>query len=177
MDLCMIDPFHLFPWRRFLAPLVVVFFTVDVLARSIEILVQILALAAGQHAVRLVLPLFLADGALLAGELFRFASGEFAGAHTLANAVMLLVLAGVDAGIVRPGQCGAGGNSEEFALLKVLVNHPRQPLSRDRLMELARGRDHEAFDHTIDVQVSRLRKLIEPDAAKPRYIQAVWGHG
>jgi DNA-binding response OmpR family regulator len=65
----------------------------------------------------------------------------------------------------------------EFALLKVLVNHPRQPLSRDRLMELARGRDHEAFDRTIDVQVSRLRKLVEPDAAKPRYIQTVWGHG
>ncbi|GAO35604.1 osmolarity response regulator [Sulfuricella sp. T08] len=65
----------------------------------------------------------------------------------------------------------------EFALLKVLVSHPRQPLSRDRLMELARGRDHEAFDRTIDVQVSRLRKLVELDAAKPRYIQTVWGHG
>ena len=57
----------------------------------------------------------------------------------------------------------------EFALLKALVSHPRQPLSRDRLMELARGRDHEAFDRSIDVQVSRLRKLIEADAAKPRY--------
>ena len=65
----------------------------------------------------------------------------------------------------------------EFSLLKVLVSHPRQPLSRDRLMELARGRDHEAFDRTIDVQVSRLRKLVEPDTAKPRYIQTVWGHG
>jgi DNA-binding response OmpR family regulator len=65
----------------------------------------------------------------------------------------------------------------EFALLKVLVSHPRQPLSRDRLMELARGRDHDVFDRTIDVQVSRLRKLIEPDAAKPRYIQTVRGHG
>lgn len=65
----------------------------------------------------------------------------------------------------------------EFALLKVFVSHPRQPLSRDRLMELARGRDHEAFERTIDVQVSRLRKLVEPDTAKPRYIQTVWGHG
>lgn len=65
----------------------------------------------------------------------------------------------------------------EFGLLKVFVSHPRHPLSRDRLMELARGRDHEAFERTIDVQVSRLRKLIEPDAAKPRYIQTVWGHG
>lgn len=65
----------------------------------------------------------------------------------------------------------------EFALLKVLVNHPRHPLSRDKLMELARGRDYDPFDRAIDVQVSRLRKLIEPDPAKPRFIQTVWGHG
>ena len=65
----------------------------------------------------------------------------------------------------------------EFALLKALVTHPRHPLSRDKLMELARGRDHEPFDRAIDVQVSRLRKLIETDPAKPRFIQTVWGHG
>lgn len=65
----------------------------------------------------------------------------------------------------------------EFALLKTLVSHVRQPLSRDQLMELARGREHEAFDRSIDVQISRLRKLIESDPAKPRYIQTVWGHG
>jgi DNA-binding response OmpR family regulator len=65
----------------------------------------------------------------------------------------------------------------EFALLKALVTHPRHPLSRDKLMELARGRDHEPFDRAIDVQVSRLRKLIEADPAKPRFIQTVWGHG
>lgn len=65
----------------------------------------------------------------------------------------------------------------EFALLRALVLHPRQPLSRDRLMELARGRDHEPFDRAIDVQISRLRKLVEPDSAKPRFIQTVWGHG
>jgi DNA-binding response OmpR family regulator len=65
----------------------------------------------------------------------------------------------------------------EFALLRALVLHPRQPLSRDKLMELARGRDHEPFDRAIDVQISRLRKLIESDSAKPRFIQTVWGHG
>ena len=65
----------------------------------------------------------------------------------------------------------------EFALLKVLVTHPRIPLSRDKLMELARGRDHDPFDRAIDVQVSRLRKLIEADPARPRFIQTVWGHG
>jgi two-component system, OmpR family, phosphate regulon response regulator OmpR len=65
----------------------------------------------------------------------------------------------------------------EFALLKVLVQHPRTPLSRDKLMELARGREFGAFDRSIDVQVSRLRKLIEADHAKPAYIQTVWGFG
>ena len=65
----------------------------------------------------------------------------------------------------------------EFALLKVLVQHPRTPLSRDKLMELARGREFGAFDRSIDVQVSRLRKLVEQDPAKPSYIQTVWGFG
>jgi len=67
--------------------------------------------------------------------------------------------------------------SGEFALLKVLVKHPRHPLSREKLMELARGREHEAFDRSIDVQISRLRKLIEQDAGNPRFIQTVWGFG
>ena len=65
----------------------------------------------------------------------------------------------------------------EFALLKILVSHPREPLSREKLMELARGREHEPFDRSIDIQVSRVRKLIEPDHAHPRYIQTVWGFG
>jgi two-component system phosphate regulon response regulator OmpR len=67
--------------------------------------------------------------------------------------------------------------SGEFALLKVLVQHPRAPLSRDKLMEMARGREFGAFDRSIDVQVSRVRKLIEPDPAKPVFIQTVWGFG
>lgn len=65
----------------------------------------------------------------------------------------------------------------EFAMLKALVRHPRQPLSREKLAHLARGREFEPFDRSLDVQVSRLRKLIEEDAAVPRYIQTVWGVG
>lgn len=65
----------------------------------------------------------------------------------------------------------------EFSLLKVLLQHPRQPLSRDKLMELARGREYGVFDRAIDVQVSRLRKLVEDDPSKPRFIQTVWGFG
>jgi len=65
----------------------------------------------------------------------------------------------------------------EFALIKALVSHPRHPLSRDKLMELARGREYDVFDRSIDVQISRLRKLVEDDPAKPRHIQTVWGFG
>ena len=67
--------------------------------------------------------------------------------------------------------------SGEFAVLKTLISNARQPLSRDKLMNLARGRDYSALERSIDVQVSRLRKMIEEDHTKPRYIQTVWGVG
>lgn len=65
----------------------------------------------------------------------------------------------------------------EFDLLRVLATHPRQPLSRDILMQLARGRDHTPFDRSIDVRISRLRRILEEDPAHPRYIQTLWGFG
>jgi two-component system phosphate regulon response regulator OmpR len=65
----------------------------------------------------------------------------------------------------------------EFSVLKVLVQHPREPMSRDKLMELARGREYEVFDRSIDVQISRLRKIVEEDPSHPRHIQTVWGFG
>ena len=67
--------------------------------------------------------------------------------------------------------------TSEFAMLKVFLTHPHEALSRERLSLLARGKEHEVFDRAVDVQVSRLRKLVEPDPAKPRYIQTVWGRG
>ena len=75
-----------------------------------------------------------------------------------------------------------GGQSKalttgEFAVMKAFARHPRQPLSREKLMELARGREYEVFDRSLDVQISRLRKLIETDPSTPRYIQTVWGLG
>ena len=65
----------------------------------------------------------------------------------------------------------------EFNLLLALALNPNRPLGRDRLIELTRGRDHEATDRSIDVQIMRLRKLIEMDASAPRHIQTVWGVG
>ena len=65
----------------------------------------------------------------------------------------------------------------EFAVMKAFARHPRQPLSREKLMERARGRESEVVDRSLDVQISRLRKLIEADPSSPRYIQTVWGLG
>jgi len=70
-----------------------------------------------------------------------------------------------------------GLTTGEFAVLKALVQHPREPLTRDKLMSLARGREWSAMERSIDVQVSRLRRLLEDDPAKPRYVQTVWGVG
>ena len=67
--------------------------------------------------------------------------------------------------------------SGEFALLSVLASHPHQPLSRDHLLNLARGRDYDAFDRSVDVTISRLRRLLEIDPRDPRIIQTIWGHG
>lgn len=67
--------------------------------------------------------------------------------------------------------------SGEFALLSVFVRHPRQSLSRDRLLSLARGRGHEPFERSIDITISRLRKLIEVNPKTPRHLQTVWGVG
>jgi two-component system phosphate regulon response regulator OmpR len=67
--------------------------------------------------------------------------------------------------------------SGEFALLNALVAHPSQPMKRERLLELTRGETSESFDRAIDVQIHRLRRLVEADPTHPRYLQTVWGIG
>ncbi len=67
--------------------------------------------------------------------------------------------------------------SGEFAVLKILVTHSRTPMSRDKLMNMARGREYSAMERSIDVQISRLRRMLEEDPSHPRYIQTVWGLG
>ena len=75
--------------------------------------------------------------------------------------------------VLRRGGVAELLSSGEFAVLAALVRHPRQTLSRDRLMNLARGLDHQASDRSIDVMLSRLRKLIEADPRRPRWLQTV----
>jgi two-component system OmpR family response regulator len=65
----------------------------------------------------------------------------------------------------------------EFGLLAALASHPGRVLSRDHLLDLARGRDAQPFDRAIDVQVSRLRRKLEDDPKDPRMIKTVRGGG
>jgi len=65
----------------------------------------------------------------------------------------------------------------EFDLLLALVEHPQRTLSRDQLLDLARHRSANAFDRSMDTQVSRLRKKVERDAGEPTIIKTVWGGG
>lgn len=61
----------------------------------------------------------------------------------------------------------------DFDLLSVLIRHPQRLLSRDQLMDMTRGRSWEAFDRSIDVAMSRLRRKLEDDASQPAYIKTV----
>jgi len=74
-------------------------------------------------------------------------------------------------GVVVPLSTG------EFRMLINLVQRPRMILSREQLLELTQGRDATIFDRSVDNQISRLRKKIEPDLRNPIYIKTVWGGG
>lgn len=65
----------------------------------------------------------------------------------------------------------------EFALLRVFVENPNRMLDRDKILSLAHDRDWDPFDRSIDVRISRLRKKIEPDPKKPRYLRTLRGAG
>jgi two-component system, OmpR family, response regulator len=65
----------------------------------------------------------------------------------------------------------------EYDLLITLVERPQRVLSREQLLDLARGRSATAFDRSIDTQVSRLRKKLERDPSDPKIIKTVWGGG
>ena len=67
--------------------------------------------------------------------------------------------------------------SGEFDLLLAFARHAGRVLSRDFLLENTRGREAGPFDRTIDVQVGRLRKKLEPDAENPQIIKSVRGAG
>ncbi|TAJ54714.1 MAG: response regulator [Nevskiaceae bacterium] len=65
----------------------------------------------------------------------------------------------------------------EFALLSVLSQRPNRPLSRDQLSVLVSGKDYRPEERTLDVRISRLRRLIEDNPDRPTYLRTVWGVG
>jgi two-component system OmpR family response regulator len=68
-------------------------------------------------------------------------------------------------------------SSAEFRLLMAFLDHPRQVLDRDRLLDMVQGREAHLFDRAVDNQISRLRRKIEVDSRNPQVIQTVWGGG
>ena len=68
-------------------------------------------------------------------------------------------------------------SSAEFRLLMAFLEHPRQVLDRDRLLDMVQGREAHLFDRAVDNQISRLRRKIEVDSRNPQLIQTVWGGG
>jgi len=75
------------------------------------------------------------------------------------------------------GGVEVGLTTAEFRLLTVFLERPRFVLSREQLLDLTSGRAATVFDRTIDNQISRLRRKIELDPAKPALIATVWGGG
>ncbi|HTU66650.1 MAG TPA: response regulator [Steroidobacteraceae bacterium] len=67
--------------------------------------------------------------------------------------------------------------SSEYRVLASLLAHGNRVVSRGRLIELARGRDADPFDRSIDVRISRLRQILGDDARGPRIIKTVHGEG
>ena len=65
----------------------------------------------------------------------------------------------------------------EYRLLRILLDHPNRVLNRDQLTEMIHGREADAFDRAIDVQVSRLRQRLRDDSREPTLIKTVRGEG
>lgn len=79
--------------------------------------------------------------------------------------------------LLGPDGVGVALSTAEFRLLKVFLEHPGLVLTREQLLDLTVGRSADPFDRSIDNQVSRLRKKIEPDPKTPTIIQTHWGGG
>lgn len=82
-----------------------------------------------------------------------------------------------DARSVRLDGAEKALTSYQFALLVALAQNAGRVLSREQLMDLAKGEPLEAFDRSIDVHISRLRAAIEDDPKRPRRIVTVRGAG
>jgi len=79
--------------------------------------------------------------------------------------------------LLRPDGIEEPVTAMEFDLIEAFLDNPYRVLSRDRLLDLAHRKNDDPFDRSIDIRVTRLRKKIEEDPAKPQTIKTVRGAG
>jgi DNA-binding response OmpR family regulator len=79
--------------------------------------------------------------------------------------------------VISPSGEQINMSSGEFNLLRAFVEHPNRVLSRDMLLDFTHDVDAPAFDRSVDVQIARLRKKIEPDPQSPAFIKTVRNAG
>jgi DNA-binding response OmpR family regulator len=111
--------------------------------------------------IRAVLRRTTAAGTAAAGELYRL--GDLALNH--------------NTHIVTVGGQPANLTPSEFALLATLLESPGRVFSRELLLDRLQGNDYEGVERTVDVHIRNLRKKIEPDPTRPRYVKTVFGIG
>ena len=70
-----------------------------------------------------------------------------------------------------------GLTTTEFEILSFFMRNPGMVLNRDRIMEYLKGIECEAFNRSIDIAVSRLRRKLKDPAARPKFFKTVWGEG
>lgn len=68
-------------------------------------------------------------------------------------------------------------SNSEFELLLILLRHPQQVLSRDRLLDMTRGIEANPLDRSIDIQISRIRRKLHDEPPAPRLIQTIRNGG
>lgn len=105
-------------------------------------------------------------------------TGEMPAAPTRSETRPVLCFAGWRLDVARRELRSAGDelvllSGSEFDLLLAFAEHPQRVLTRDQLIDLARGSAHIAYDRSIDVQVSRIRYKLEDDPKSPALIRTV----
>lgn len=83
----------------------------------------------------------------------------------------------VQKGMLLKGNQDVQLHSAELRLLAALATTPNRAVSRENLMSRSRGREYEANERSVDVQILRLRQIIEETPSKPRFLKTVWGAG
>jgi DNA-binding response OmpR family regulator len=102
-------------------------------------------------------------------------SGPSAGAQRILRFGDLLI--DLDQRLARRAGLPLELTAKEFDLLAHLMRHPGRVFSRAQLLDQVWGTTHDAFEHTVNSHINRLRAKLEPDPTSPRYIVTVWGVG